>query len=100
MNILEQSLMIIRLASFKLSLMFLVAYAAGLLVQIKNVRVNYTRKINHFFLFFIPALADHYFLKNDAGDSVALINEAIFAFVSFIVFIKPIRTRISLIATA
>ena len=31
-----------------------VAYASGSLVYYKGVKINYTRKINHFALFFVP----------------------------------------------
>ena len=31
-----------------------VAYVSGSLVYYKGVKVNYTRKINHFALFFVP----------------------------------------------
>ena len=40
------------------SLLFLIAYSAGSLVFYKGVKVNYTRKINHFSLFFIPMFLD------------------------------------------
>ncbi len=92
--------LILLLASFKLLLMFLVAYASGLLVQIKNVRVNFTRKINHFALFFVPAFVDYLFQNNAPNTSVSVINEAIFSVASFMVFIKPIRARVPAIATA
>ena len=35
-----------------------VAYASGSLVYYKGVKVNYTRKINHFALFFVPMFLD------------------------------------------
>ena len=35
-----------------------VAYASGSLVYYKGVKVNYTRKINHFALFFVPMFID------------------------------------------
>ena len=36
-----------------------VAYASGSLVYYKGVKVNYTRKINHFALFFVPMFLDN-----------------------------------------
>jgi phytol kinase len=39
----------------------LIAYAGGLCVQLKNVRVNYTRKVNFFALYLIPLAADRLF---------------------------------------
>ena len=37
----------------------LVAYASGSFVYYKGVKVNYTRKINHFALFFVPMFLDN-----------------------------------------
>jgi hypothetical protein len=38
-----------------------IAYAGGLCVLIKNVKVNYTRKINFFALYIIPFIVDRVF---------------------------------------
>ena len=40
---------------------WVIAYGTGNLVFYKNVKVNYTRKINHFALFFIPMYLDTIF---------------------------------------
>jgi phytol kinase len=42
----------------KISILLLIQYASGCLVYYKGVKVNYTRKINHFALFFIPLFID------------------------------------------
>jgi dolichol kinase len=91
---------IIEVITLKLLLMFFIAYSGGLLVEKLNVRVNYTRKINHLFLFFVPALIDNYWLAKDASGLALSLNEVVFAFAAFIIFIKPVRDRVSSIATA
>ncbi|MBM3250578.1 MAG: hypothetical protein FJZ09_07080 [Candidatus Omnitrophica bacterium] len=83
---------------FKLLIIFLVAYSGGLLVKYGLTRVNYTRKVNHFCLFFIPAFIDKVFVYSDSV--MVWVGEAFFAFFSFIIFIKPVREAISIIGTA
>lgn len=53
---------------FKLLVIFLVTYVGGLGVKYSYTRVNYTRKINHFFLFFIPAFIDKIFIYNGSAE--------------------------------
>ena len=43
----------------KLTILLLIQYTSGSLVFYKGVKVNYTRKINHFALFFIPMFIDN-----------------------------------------
>jgi dolichol kinase len=93
-------LSIIGVTSFKFLLTFLIAYLSGLLVKYKNVKVNYTRKIDQLFLFFIPALVDYFFTNNNPSTSFMIINQALFMLVSFIIFIEPVRNKVSIIATA
>ena len=82
----------------KLMVMFIVALTGGLYVKYRGVRVNYTRKINHFALFFIPSLFDKFFIVHDSP--YTWIGELIFFLGSFAVFLKPVRSRIPIIATA
>jgi len=84
---------------FKLLVIFLVAYAGGLFVKYKKIRVNYTRKVNHFFLFFAPSLIDKFFMSGRPTSSFWL-GEGIFFLGSFLIFINPIRKRVFFIATA
>lgn len=94
-------LLIITVTLFKLLLTFLIAYLSGLLVKYEHVKVNYTRKIDHLCLFFIPALMDYLFLHNTViPTSLMIINRGLFVLSTFIIFIKPVRSRISIIATA
>ncbi|MFA5362957.1 MAG: hypothetical protein WC335_06935 [Candidatus Omnitrophota bacterium] len=91
---------IIIATSLKLLLTFLTAYLSGLLVKYKNVKVNYTRKIDQFFLFFIPAYVDYFLTSNNPHTSFMIINQALFMLVTFIIFIKPVRSKSPIIATA
>ena len=91
---------IIAATSFKFLFTFLTAYLCGLLVKYKNTKVNYTRKIDQLFLFFIPALADYFLTNNNPSTSFMVINQASFMLVTFIIFVKPIRNKVSIIATA
>jgi phytol kinase len=45
----------------KLIVFFLVSYSGGWLVKHHGIKVGYTRKINHFALFFLPLLVDDLF---------------------------------------
>jgi phytol kinase len=73
---------------------------SGLLVKYKNVKVNYTRKIDQLFLFFIPAFADYFFTHNNPHTLFLIINQALFMLVTLIIFLKPIRNKVPIIATA
>jgi len=93
-------LLIIGATSFKLLLTFLIAYLSGLLVKYKNVKVNYTRKIDQLFLFFIPALVDYFFTNDNPSTSFMIINQTLFMLITLIIFIKPIRNKVPIITTA
>jgi len=89
---------ILAVNAFKLLTIFLVAFTGGLCVKYGLSRVNYTRKINHFCLFFVPTLIDKFFVYADPG--TFWLSEGMFFLGSFIIFIKPVRDRVSIIATA
>lgn len=93
-------LLIIGATAFKSLLTFLIAYLSGLLVKYKNVKVNYTRKIDQLFLFFIPALVDYFFANNNPSTLFMIINQALFILITVVIFIKPVRNKVSAIATA
>ncbi len=69
----------------------------GLLVLHKNVKVNYTRKINHFLLFFVPIILNRGYVHEEAFGLYAL--GAVIAVAKFIFYVKPIRDRVFLIRT-
>ena len=94
----------------KLALYFLVWYVGGLLVLHKGVKVNYTRKINHFSLLFIPFLMDM-ILKaipsarneptgNMQGDILLSALGLLIGLFYLFLFIPPIRNRINILDTA
>jgi dolichol kinase len=81
----------------KFILLGLVQFTNGLLVLYKGIRVNYTRKINHFVFFFLP-----FFLDDMLGyerTPAVLLASIILPVLTVGMFIKPIRERISLIRT-
>lgn len=81
----------------KISILFLIQYGNGLLVYNKGIRVNYTRKINHFALFFIPMYMDRIFAYEQSPN--LYITGCIIAIFTLVIYIKPIRDRIPVIAT-
>lgn len=77
---------------------FSIAYGNGLLVRHKNIKVNYTRKINHFFLFFLPIFLNSIFVYERT--LVSTIIGLCIMTCSLIIYIEPVRTRITPIGTA
>lgn len=78
---------------FKISLLAGIAFGCGLLVQRYGVKVNYTRKINHFALFCLPQALDDIF-GVARGITPGIVNG--FATVAlFGVFWEPIRSRMT-----
>jgi dolichol kinase len=73
----------------------ILAIFLGLLVIKYKVKVNYTRKINHFFVFFLP-----YFLKIIFPFQETLTSQICIACVglaTLIIYLKPIRKRVRII---
>ena len=81
----------------KIIILFLVAYGNGLLVRHKEIKVNYTRKIDHFALFFLAIYFDR--SSNYSNSPCLLLMGALFSISAIIVFIKPVRDRIPFVAT-
>lgn len=77
---------------------FSIAYFNGLLVRHKNVKVNYTRKINHFFLFFLPIFLNNILVYERTLEST--IFSICIMTATLLIYIEPVRTRISPIGTA
>ena len=82
---------------WKIAVLGGVAYLGGLLVRHGGIRVNYTRKINHFTLFFIPQLINQFY----AYDRTPLtrVGAVSITFAMLFVYLRPIRTRIPVVAT-
>jgi phytol kinase len=80
-----------------LSSLLTIQYCTGLLVRHKGIKVNYTRKINHFALFFIPVLLRSVF-PYEASFERFIAGCAMGTLILFI-YVKPARDRLSIIAT-
>ena len=78
------------------TILFFVAYTTGNLVYYKDIKVNYTRKINHFALFSIPFLLDNFFPVEASLESLLL--GSFLAVSGLIIYIKPIRDNSSIIS--
>lgn len=84
--------------SIKFVVLLALAYGLGLLVHKVGVKVNYTRKVIHFTLFFLPVfLASK--IPFDASLTTTLLSGALFL-LTIALMIKPIRDRHPFINTA
>ena len=75
----------------------MVQYSTGLLAEHKNVKVNYTRKINHFLLFLIPILIGRGYAYEESYGLFIL--GAALAVLKFAFYTKPVRERLPVINT-
>lgn len=73
----------------------ILAIFLGLLVIKYKIKVNYTRKINHFFVFFLPYLLKTVFPYKESLWSQIFI--ACVGLATLIIYLKPIRQRVKLI---
>jgi hypothetical protein len=87
----------------KVLLESLIGFLGGLVVVYKNVKVNYTRKIQHLFAFLLPLLF-HSFLPKPSSDT-GLYKPVIsacwgywFVLLAFLVVIYPVRTRVRFVS--
>ena len=82
-----------------LIIFFSVQYICGLLVKYKDVKVNYTRKIVHFSMFFLPFFLKWLFFSE--LDSISSHGLGMMINLStFFLFIEPIRKRVNIFNTA
>lgn len=81
----------------KIVLLYIISLATGLLVVRAGVRVNYTRKINHFALFFMPIFLAPLFPHEPTLATVAVTGSIIILALS--IYAEPVRTRVPLLAT-
>jgi phytol kinase len=81
--------------AIKLFILWIIQFGTGNLVLHKNVKVNYTRKINHFALFFLPLLVDRMFPYEHSLGFVAV--GCLIGLLSLVIYIHPIRSRINCI---
>jgi phytol kinase len=71
--------------------LWIISYGTGSLVFYKDVKANYTRKINHFSLFFIPIYLDTIFPYKKSIESVVM--GCLLGVSSLIIYIHPVRSR-------
>ncbi len=78
-------------------LLYTLAYLTGRWVEVAHIKVNYTRKINHFALFFLPQLL---MKLNPFTPTVAttLIGSLI-GILTLAIYIRPLRNRWSVVGT-
>lgn len=81
----------------KVAALYAVMYSSAQLVIRFNVLVNYTRKINHFAIFFLPILL-WILLDYEQTDGTRIISSLILL-IALIPFIRPIRRRVRFFAT-
>ena len=81
----------------KMALLGGIAYGCGLLVRHREVKVNYTRKVNFFALYLIPMLVDHFSATVNSSEVAAV--RAVLFMVFMVLFLKPIRERVKLAGT-
>ena len=72
-------------------ILFSIQYVTGSLVYYKGIKVNYTRKINHFALFFVPMFLDKFIPVKPSLE--LLIIGSILAVAGLIIYIKPVRIK-------
>ena len=75
----------------QMAILVIVAYASGSLVYHKGVKVNYTRKINHFALFFVPMFLEKIIPAELSIGSI--IVGSFLAVGSLAIYIRPIRNK-------
>lgn len=74
------------------ALLLLIHYGNGLLVIHQGIRVNYTRKINHFAFFFLPVLLLSVVEYQYSAATFLMDMVCVFVFLTF--FMAPIRNRV------
>jgi dolichol kinase len=81
----------------KVFILYTVAFLSGLLVVHHGVRVNYTRKINHFALFFVPMFLASYFPYEQSLATVATTGGVLMTALGL--YVEPVRSRVPVVAT-
>lgn len=78
------------------TLLVSIHWICGLLVINHNVKVNYTRKINHFAFFFLPVSLQSVIAYSYSA--ATFLMDIVFVFVFLTLFIAPIRNRFKPVA--
>ncbi len=79
----------------KVAILFTVQFTTGILVSRYNIRVNYTRKINHLSLFFTDPFLYMIFQVDPVPG--AELSAAIGSMLFMVIYIAPIRSRVPFI---
>ena len=79
------------------SLLFLIHYVNGLWVIHGNIKVNYTRKINHFAFFFLPTLLQ--IIIAYPLNAITFFGDIVCAILFLTCFIAPLRHRSTVLTT-
>lgn len=74
--------------------LWILQYLTGNLVFYKNVRVGYTRKINHFGLFFLPLYLDTIIPYERTIETIVV--KGIVVLLGLLVYTEPVRNRVPL----
>lgn len=75
----------------KFLILFTIGYFAGVLATQKNVKVNYTRKINHFSMFLVPMVLNELFPY--VHNKFYFILNLALTTAFFLILLKPIRDK-------
>lgn len=78
-------------------LLHVIAFFEGLMVIKGGIKVNYTRKLNHFFVFFLPFVIKMYLPYDE--NLLTMVLMVVVSLSSLIIYIKPIRTKVNLFGT-
>ncbi len=81
----------------KAILLYSVQYCTGLLVKHKGVKVNYTRKINHFVLFLVPVYVERHFAYEQSFG--LFVTGSLLAILSLAIYLEPVRKKVPFIST-
>ncbi len=76
--------------------LWLIQYLTGNLVFYKNVKVGYTRKINHFCLFFIPIYLETIIPYEQSIEGLLL--KAVVVILCLLIYSAPSRSRVTIFA--
>lgn len=79
------------------SILLCLYYVTGELVRRKGIKVNYTRKLNHIAIFFLPLILDMVFTYQKSVITVAI--GLIISISTLVIFIRPFRERSGIIRT-
>lgn len=78
-------------------ILYATAYITGLWVQRSGVKVNYTRKINHFVLFFLPHLLMR--LNPFTPTMATTVAGAVIGVLTLAIYLRPVRRHYPMVST-